>query len=65
MIKGSTETVIYNDVTPELTTTKLIDPVLDLKDNAAGSVTFNMPQGNAGYSSIQPMKIFKGSYRTI
>lgn len=63
MIKGSTETVIYNDATPELTTTKLIDPVLDLKDNAAGSVTFNMPQGNAGYSSIQPMNCTIKVYR--
>ena len=63
MIKDSTETLIYNDVTPELTGTKLIDPNLDLKDNAAGSVTFTMPQGNSGYNSIQPMNCTIKVYR--
>ena len=54
-IKGSTNKLIYNDATPELTTTKLVDPKLSLQDNAAGSSTFKIPQGNAIYSSIEPM----------
>lgn len=54
-IKGSTETLIYNDSTPELTGTKLINPKLSLQDNAAGSFTCKIPQGNAIYSSIEPM----------
>lgn len=54
-IKGATETLIYNDVTPELTGTKLINPKLSLQDNAAGSFTCKIPQGNAIYSSIEPM----------
>ncbi len=55
MIKGSTETIIYNDATPDLTTVKLINPKLDLRNNAAGSLTFKMPQGNNGYDTIEPM----------
>ncbi len=54
-IKGSTTTLIYNDVTPELTTTKLIDPKLTMQDNAAGSFTCKIPQGNAIYDNIEPM----------
>ena len=54
-IKGSTETLIYNDVTPELTTTKLIDPKLSMVDNAAGSFTCKIPKGNSIYGSIEPM----------
>lgn len=54
-IKGSTETLIYNDTTPELTTTKLIDPKLSLSDNAAGSFSFKIPKGNSIYDSIEPM----------
>lgn len=63
MIIGSTETLIYNDITPELTTTKLVSPSLSLKDNTAGSLTFTMPQGNAGYSSITPIKTYIKVYR--
>lgn len=54
-IKGSTTTLIYNDATPELTATKLIDPKLTMQDNAAGSFTCKIPQGNAIYDSIEPM----------
>lgn len=60
---NSTRTLIYNDLTPELTDTKLIDPVLDLKDNAAGSLTFTMPKGNAAYSTIAPIKTTVQVYR--
>lgn len=54
-IKGITETLIYNDATPELTGTKLLSPKLSLQDNAAGSFTCKIPQGNAIYSDIEPM----------
>ena len=54
-IKGSTTTLIYNDVTPELTTTKLIDPKLSLSDNAAGSLSFKIPKKNSIYNTIEPM----------
>jgi len=56
-IKGSIETLIYNDVTPELTTTKLIDPKLTMTDNAAGSLTCKIPQGNAIYNTVEPMTV--------
>ena len=54
-IKGSTTTLIYNDVTPELTTTKLIDPKLSLSDNAAGSLSFKIPKKHPIYFNIEPM----------
>ena len=52
---GSSRLLIYNDVTSELEQTKLIDPVLKLKDNTAGTFTAKIPIGNACYSTIQPM----------
>lgn len=54
-IKGSTTTLIYNDVTPELTSTKLISPKLNIQDNAAGTFTCKIPEGNSIYNSIEPM----------
>lgn len=54
-IKGATTTLIYNDVTPELISTKLIDPKLSLSDNAAGSLSFKIPQNHPIYSNIEPM----------
>ena len=54
-IKGATETLIYNDVTPELSLTKLIDPKVSMQDNGAGSFTCKIPYENAIYSSIEPM----------
>ena len=54
-IIGSTTTLLYNDVTPELTTAKVISPKLTMQDNAAGSFTCKIPKGNAVYSTIEPM----------
>ena len=43
---------VYNDAA--LTdTNKLINPVLDLEDSAAGSLKITVPPGNAGYSTIE------------
>lgn len=57
-IQDSSSILIYNDVTPELTKTKLIDPKLTLEDNAAGSFTCKIPSGNAIYPSIKPMTTY-------
>lgn len=49
------DTLIYNDVTPELEQTKLIEPKLTLEDNTAGSFTAKIPQGNACHSTVAPI----------
>lgn len=49
------DTLIYYDKTP-IEELKLVDPVLSLEANTAGSLTFSMPTTNTGYSLIQRMK---------
>ena len=48
----SGDQLLYNDVTPELETCKLIEPKLSLKDNNAGSFEATVPQGNQCYSLL-------------
>ena len=55
--------LIYNDSTPDLTSTKLIDPSLSLKDNAAGSFTATVPIGNVCYDTIYPFDTTIDVYR--
>lgn len=55
--------LIYNDSTPDLTSTKLIDPSLSLKDNAAGSFTATIPIGNVCYDDIVPFDTTINIYR--
>lgn len=43
---------IYSDVSP-LETVQVIDPVLNLSDSAAGSLTFTIPPNNVGYDKIK------------
>lgn len=54
-IKGSTTYLIYNDISPDVISNKLIDPKLSMQDNAAGSFTCKVPQGNIIYDDIEPM----------
>lgn len=49
------DTLIFYDRTP-VEELKLVDPVLSLEANTAGSLTFTMPTVNAGYNVIQRMK---------
>ena len=49
------DVLIYNDITPELEQTKLIDPRLTLEDNTAGTFTAKIPLGNACYNTIAPI----------
>lgn len=53
--KGSKTYLIYNDISPDLSSNKLIDPKLSMQDNAAGSFTCKIPQGNIIYNEIEPM----------
>lgn len=45
------DTLIFDDVSV-LEELKLIDPVLTMEDNAAGSLKFTMPPNNPGYSLL-------------
>lgn len=49
------DTLIFYDRTP-VEELKLVDPVLSLEANTAGSLTFSMPPTNVGYNTIQRMK---------
>jgi hypothetical protein len=49
------DTLIFYDRTP-VEELKLVDPVLSLEANTAGSLTFSMPTVNVGYNVIQRMK---------
>ena len=45
---------IYNDAAPA-EDRKVINPKLDLSDNASGSLTMTVPHNNVGYSAIKPL----------
>ena len=46
------QTCIYSDVSPS-NKNKILDPVLTLEDNCAGSLEFTIPQINAGYEELK------------
>lgn len=53
-IDSATELVIYNDTVDDQDV-KLIEPVLQLGDNSAGSFEFTMPTCNVGYGRLGRM----------
>lgn len=58
---------IYDDIS-YLDNTKLIDPTLDLEENAAGSLTMSIPITNIGYEVVERLKsviVVKKNYHTI
>ena len=48
------DTCIYSDISPS-NKNKVLDPVLTLEDNAAGSLEFTIPTINAGYEVLKRM----------
>ena len=46
------QTCIYSDISPS-SKNKIIDPVLTLEDNSAGSLDFTIPKVNVGYDELQ------------
>lgn len=48
------EQCIYNDASPD-NAFKVINPILTMADNSAGSLTFTLTKENPGYSKIQTM----------
>lgn len=46
------QTCIYSDISPS-NKNKIMDPVLTLEDNTAGSLDFTIPKVNVGYDELQ------------
>ena len=55
LLEGDKNIVIYNDLYPNASYIKLINPELDMKVNTAGTLTFIMPPSNIGYDLIKPI----------